>query len=60
MEKTIDTIVKYLQSKNTTFTVAEINEISQMLVALKPKNPLEDKETTSEVTASEPVVEKKK
>lgn len=35
MNKTIDTIVKYLQSKSATFTVGEINEISQMLMGLK-------------------------
>lgn len=37
MKEKIDNIVKYLQSKNTTFTVSEINEISQILVGLVPK-----------------------
>lgn len=52
MEKTIDTIVKYLQGKSTTFTVSEINEISQMLVSLKPKaepkSETEEKPTEAE------------
>ncbi len=37
MNEKIDTLIKYLVSKNTTFTVGEINEISNLLISLKEK-----------------------
>lgn len=55
MNEKIDTIIKYMQSKNTTFTVGEINEISGILNSLKEVKDaghVADKETTSETTSS--------
>mgnify|MGYP003534466876 CR=1 FL=1 len=46
MNEKLDTIIKYMQGKNTTFTVAEINEISGMLNSLKEaKKDEPEKET---------------
>lgn len=40
MKEKIDNIIKYLQSKNTAFAVSEINELSQILAGLVPKEEL--------------------
>lgn len=50
MEQTINTIIKYLQQKTTSFSVSEINEISQMLTTLIPKPPENPEQGVGEVS----------
>lgn len=48
MNEKLDTIIKYLQGKTTTFSVAEINEISSMLNGLKEKKEVAPAESPRE------------
>lgn len=43
LNEKLDAIIKFMQSKSTSFTVAEINEISAMLDSLKEEKKDEPK-----------------
>ena len=50
MNEKLDAIIKFMQGKSTSFTVAEINEISSMLNSLKE---VKKDETKKEETKKE-------